>query len=124
MLLDVEKLSITYQDQPTVENVNFDLKAGEILAIVGESGSGKTSVIRAILGCLSGTGRISQGEIRFAGRNLVQLTNKEWLSLRGKDIAMIFQDSGNMLNPVQTIGRQFVEYLQLERQLLGLPLRH
>ena len=113
MLLDVKNLSIAYQGKPTVSNVNFDLQAGEIMAIVGESGSGKTSVIRAILGCLSGNGQVEGGQINFGGRDIAHLSNKEWLSIRGKDIAMIFQDSGNMLNPVQTIGKQFVEYLQL-----------
>ena len=113
MLLDVKNLAITYQGQPAVSDVNFDLSAGEIMAIVGESGSGKTTVIRAILGCLSGTGQVSGGQINFDGRDIARLSNKDWLAIRGKDIAMIFQDSGNMLNPVQTIGRQFVEYLQL-----------
>lgn len=117
MLLTVKELAIAYQGKTTVADVNFDLQAGEIMAIVGESGSGKTSVIRAILGCLSGTGNVSGGEINFAGRDIAHLSNKEWLSLRGKDIAMIFQDSGNMLNPVQTIGKQFVEYIQLHSSL-------
>lgn len=117
MLLDVKNLSIEYQGKPTVEGVTFGLEPGEILAIVGESGSGKTSVIRAILGCLSGTGRVSGGEIDFAGRKLLSLTNKEWLELRGKDVAMIFQDSGNMLNPVRTIGSQFVEYMQVHSSM-------
>ena len=106
MLLDVKNLSIAYQGKPTVSNVNFDLSAGEIMAIVGESGSGKTSVIRAILGCLSGNGQVEGDQINFGGRDIAHLSNKEWLSIRGKDIAMIFQDSGNMLNPVQTIGKQ------------------
>ena len=113
MLLDVKNLAITYQGQPAVTDVNFDLSAGEIMAIVGESGSGKTTVIRSVLGCLSGTGRVSGGQINFDGRDIARLSNKDWLAIRGKEIAMIFQDSGNMLNPVQTIGRQFVEYLQL-----------
>ena len=117
MLLDVKNLSIAYQGKPTVSNVNFDLQAGEIMAIVGESGSGKTSVIRAILGCLSGNGQVAGGQINFDGRDIAHLSNKEWLSIRGKDIAMIFQDSGNMLNPVQTIGKQFVEYLQLHSSM-------
>ena len=117
MLLDVKNLSIAYQGKPTVSNVNFDLQAGEIMAIVGESGSGKTSVIRAILGCLSGNGQVEGGQINFDGRDIAHLSNKEWLSIRGKDIAMIFQDSGNMLNPVQTIGKQFVEYLQLHSSM-------
>ncbi|MBP3781560.1 MAG: ABC transporter ATP-binding protein, partial [Selenomonas sp.] len=113
MLLDVKNLAITYQGQPAVTDVNFDLSAGEIMAIVGESGSGKTTVIRSVLGCLSGTGQVSGGQINFDGRDIARLSNKDWLAIRGKEIAMIFQDSGNMLNPVQTIGRQFVEYLQL-----------
>lgn len=117
MLLNVKELAIDYQGKNTVTNVNFDLSAGEIMAIVGESGSGKTSVIRAILGCLSGTGQVSAGEINFNGRDIAHLSNKEWLAIRGKDMAMIFQDSGNMLNPVQTIGRQFVEYIQLHSKL-------
>ena len=117
MLLDVKNLSIEYQGKPTVEGVTFGLEPGEILAIVGESGSGKTSVIRALLGCLSGNGRVSGGEMVFAGQSLINLSNKEWLSLRGKDMAMIFQDSGNMLNPVQTIGKQFVEYIQIHSEL-------
>ena len=117
MLLDVKKLSIEYQGKPTVSDVNFDLSAGEIMAIVGESGSGKTSVIRAVLGCLSGNGQVAAGQINFDGRDIAHLSNKDWLAIRGKDIAMIFQDSGNMLNPVQTIGKQFVEYLQLHSSL-------
>jgi peptide/nickel transport system ATP-binding protein len=117
MLLDVKNLSIEYQGKPTVEAVSFSLAPGEILAIVGESGSGKTTVIRAILGCLSGSGRVSGGEIDFAGRQLLAMSNKEWLEIRGRDMAMIFQDSGNMLNPVQTIGKQFVEYIRLHSEL-------
>ena len=117
MLLDVKNLSIEYQGTPTVQDVSFSLEPGEILALVGESGSGKTSVIRALLGCLSGNGRVSGGEMVFAGKSLMNLSNKDWLSLRGKDMAMIFQDSGNMLNPVQTIGKQFVEYIQIHSEL-------
>ncbi len=117
MLLDVKNLSIAYQGNPTVSDISFDLQAEEILAIVGESGSGKTSVIRAIIGCLSGNGQVAGGQINFGGRDIAHLSNKKWLSIRGKDIAMIFQDSGNMLNPVQTIGKQFVEYLQLHSSM-------
>lgn len=117
MLLDVKNLSIEYKGRPTVEQVSFGLEPGEILAIVGESGSGKTSVIRAILGCLSGGGQVSSGEVSFDGRDLLSLSAGQWLEIRGRDMAMIFQDSGNMLNPVRTIGSQFVEYLQLHGQL-------
>lgn len=114
MLLNIDNLAIAYPDnsESTVRDVNFSLNKGEILTIVGESGSGKTSIIRAILGCLSGSGFVSEGQILFEDKDLIQYTNKDWLELRGKHISMIFQDSGNMMNPVQTIGYQFVEYLQ------------
>ncbi|HAF31716.1 MAG TPA: ABC transporter ATP-binding protein, partial [Anaerovibrio sp.] len=114
MLLEINDLDITYGDNtPTVENVKLSLNEGEILTIVGESGSGKTTVIRSILGLLSGDGHVSKGTLSFKGRDLKTLSLKEWRELRGKDISMIFQDSGNMLNPVQTIGHQFREYIQL-----------
>lgn len=117
MLLKVENLAVSYgEGAPTVEGVGFELDKGEVLAIVGESGSGKTTVIRAILGVISGSGRVSGGSIVFEGRSLAELSPDEWLSLRGGRIAMIFQDTGAMLNPVQTIGRQFVEYLQTHKE--------
>ena len=114
LLVEVKNLDISYTDtpEPLVKNVNLSLDKGEVLTIVGESGSGKTTVIRAILGVLSGTGYISNGSIHFAGQDLTHLSNKEWLQLRGKNISMIFQDCGNMMNPVQTIGHQYIEYIQ------------
>lgn len=114
LLVEVKNLDISYTDtpEPLVKNVSLSLDKGEVLTIVGESGSGKTTVIRAILGVLSGTGYISNGSIHFAGQDLTHLSNQEWLKLRGKNISMIFQDCGNMLNPVQTIGHQYIEYIQ------------
>ena len=114
LLVEVKNLDISYTDtpEPLVKNVSLSLDKGEVLTIVGESGSGKTTVIRAILGVLSGTGYISNGSIHFAGQDLTHLSNQEWLKLRGKNISMIFQDCGNMMNPVQTIGHQYIEYIQ------------
>ncbi|WP_407398815.1 ABC transporter ATP-binding protein [Anaerovibrio sp.] len=118
MLLEINDLDITYGDgSPTVENVQLSLNEGEILTIVGESGSGKTTVIRSVLGLLSGDGHVSKGKINFKGKDLYGLSHAEWRELRGKDISMIFQDSGNMLNPVQTIGHQFREYIQLHSDM-------
>ena len=119
MLLSVKNLNITYgkNSVPTVENVNFNLDEGKILTIVGESGSGKTTVIRAILNVLASGGKISSGEIIFEGKNLLELNSDEWRKLRGKNISMIFQDSGNMMNPVQTIGKQYVEYIQIHSDI-------
>ena len=115
MLLEVSKLDISYakSSKPTVHDVNFTLDDGEILAIVGESGSGKTTVIRAILNVLPGGGHVSNGSITFDGKNLLSLDANGWRNLRGEKISMIFQDSGNMMNPVRTIGSQFVEYIQV-----------
>ena len=112
MLLDVKNLDIVYGETPAVADVSFSLDDGKILAIVGESGSGKTTVIRAILNVLGGTGRVAKGSMLFQGKDLTQYREKDWRSLRGKKISMIFQDSGNMLNPVRTIGHQFIAYIR------------
>ena len=119
MLLSVSDLEISYAKSkvPTVQGVNFQLNEGEILTIVGESGSGKTTVIRAILNVLPGGGKVTKGEMIFDGKNLRELDNDGWRKVRGKDISMIFQDSGNMMNPVHTIGKQFVEYIQVHSDL-------
>ena len=119
MLLKVSDLDISYgkNNSPVVQNVNFELDEGKILTIVGESGSGKTTVIRAILNVLPGGGRVSRGSIVFGGKDLSTLDSAGWRSLRGKDISMIFQDAGNMMNPVRTIGSQFVEYIQVHSDL-------
>ena len=119
MLLNVSDLTIQYgkNKQPTVQNVSFSLNSGEIMAIVGESGSGKTTVIRAILGCLPASGKVTAGKIIFENRDLLTYSNKDWLNLRGKNISMIFQDSGNMLNQILPIGRQFTEYLRVHDNL-------
>ncbi|WP_126940505.1 ABC transporter ATP-binding protein [Veillonella sp. CNR 79/14] len=115
MLLSIKNLAVTYgnNSNPTIAGVNLDLAEGEIVSIVGESGSGKTTVIRALLGVLPNTGRVSEGSITFDGQDLLGFSTKDWLDLRGNHIAMIFQDSGNMMNPIQTIGKQFVEFIQL-----------
>ena len=117
MLLKISDLDISYSDKLTVQDVNFELEEGKILTIVGESGSGKTTVIRAILNVLPGGGKISRGKIIFEDKNLLELNNSEWRSLRGKNISMIFQDSGNMMNPVKTIGDQYIEYIQVHSDL-------
>lgn len=112
MLLDVKNLDISYGDRLTVTGANLQLNKGEILSIVGESGSGKTTVIRAIMGCLPGAGRVSGGSITFDGRDVLQNTPDEWRKMYGGEMSMIFQDSGNMINPIRRIGEQFIDYIQ------------
>ena len=113
-MLELQDVSVTYGKNaaPTVEGISLRMEPGQIISLVGESGSGKSTVIRAILGCLPGDGRVSGGEIRFEGRALTGLSPEEWRSLRGSEISMIFQDSGAMLNPIRRIGSQYVEYIR------------
>ncbi|MBR5980723.1 MAG: ABC transporter ATP-binding protein [Firmicutes bacterium] len=112
MLLEVKNLDISYGSRRTVEDVNLELERGEILSIVGESGSGKPTVIRAIMGCLPGAGRVSGGDIFYDGRSLLENTPEQWREMRGTAMSMIFQDSGSMLNPIRTIGSQFCDYIR------------
>ena len=101
-------MEISYGSKVTVTGANIELKKGEILSIVGESGSGKTTVIRAIMGCLPGNGRVSGGKIVFDGKSLLDNTPEEWRQMCGTEISMIFQDSGNMINPIRRIGEQLL----------------
>jgi oligopeptide/dipeptide ABC transporter ATP-binding protein len=92
-----------------VNDVSFELKAGEILGLVGESGSGKSVLGYSILGLVDPPGRIASGSIRFGGTELVGLPPEQMRRLRGKRIAMIFQDPMMTLNPVLSIETQMVE---------------
>ncbi|MGX9965337.1 ABC transporter ATP-binding protein [Roseomonas sp. F4] len=89
-----------------VEGVSFTLQRGEILGLVGESGSGKSVTGFSLIGLVDPPGRIVSGSIRFDGQELVGLTQPEMRKLRGKRIAMVFQDPAATLNPVLTIGQQ------------------
>lgn len=108
-ILTVENLSIAYQGVPAVMDVNFTLERGKVLTIVGESGSGKTTVIRALMGLLPVGGEVTEGTMIFNGQDLRALSKSQWRAIRGKDMAMIFQDSGSALDPIVRIGKQFRE---------------
>ena len=95
-----------------VNGVNFDVMPGEILAIVGESGSGKSVTAMSVLGLLPDNATRT-GSIRFGGKDLVDMSQKELTALRGGDISMIFQDPIAALNPVFTIGFQLGEAVRL-----------
>lgn len=111
-MLEIKDLCIQYgSNPPSVENFNLSMKKGEIVSIVGESGSGKTTVIRAVLGALAGSGRVANGDICFNNESLLKKTRDEWRELRGTNISMIFQDCGSTLNPLRKIGSQYVEYI-------------
>ena len=118
-MLDIQNISVTFEKNPesAVAGVNLEMKRGEMVCIVGESGSGKTTVNRAVLGCLPGGGYVSEGNIRFEGKSLLGFSREDWRKLRGKDISMIFQDSGAMINPVRRIGAQYVEYIRTHEKM-------
>lgn len=111
-MLEIKNITISYQDRPAVKDFSMSLKEGKIASLVGESGSGKTTVIRAVLGLLAGGGKVTEGDILFEGKSLLNHTPDQWRRLRGTDISMIFQESGAMLNPIRKIGDVFVEYIR------------
>jgi oligopeptide/dipeptide ABC transporter ATP-binding protein len=117
MLLDVHGLKIDYSSPGgtvhAVDGVSFTAAKGEIFVIVGESGSGKSTLGLSIPGLIDrSNGSIRGGSIKFKGKDLVGLSERELRGFRGQEIAMIFQNARASLNPVTTIGRQLVETLQ------------
>jgi oligopeptide/dipeptide ABC transporter ATP-binding protein len=115
-LLTVEDLRVQFWTQRgtihAVNGISFDLAPGETLGIVGESGCGKSVTSLALLGILPRAGRVTSGTAMFGDRDLFKLSDRELRRVRGRDIAMIFQDPMTSLNPVLTIGRQIREALE------------
>lgn len=116
-MLEIKDITICYKARPTVKHFSMTLGEGEIATLVGESGSGKTTVIRAVMGLLAGGGKVTEGDILFEGKSLLNNTPDAWRKLRGTDISMIFQDSGAMLNPTRKIGKLFVEYIRTHEKI-------
>ena len=116
-LLSVQDLHVQFSTERgtvyAVNGISFDIAAGETLGIVGESGCGKSVTSLALLGILAGNGRVSKGSAMYGGRDLLALKDEELRSIRGREIAMIFQDPMTALNPVLTVGRQLREALEV-----------
>ncbi|WP_020664963.1 ABC transporter ATP-binding protein [Amycolatopsis benzoatilytica] len=111
-VLVVEDLTVQFPTADglvnAVRGVNYQLRRGEVLGIVGESGSGKSVTSLAVMGLLPKTAKVS-GSIRFGGKELLKASEKELNTVRGKGIAMVFQDPMTSLNPVYTVGDQIAE---------------
>lgn len=113
VLLSVKNLSTYFgsgdETVKAVNNISFDIKAGETFALVGESGSGKSISAFSVMRLLPSAARITSGEINYGGTNLLNLTEAEMRNVRGSGISMIFQEPMTSLNPVMTIGQQIIE---------------
>ena len=112
-ILEVKDLKVNFKTHNgTVEAIrgaNFELYKGETLAIVGESGSGKSVTTKVLMGILAKNGVIESGTAMYKNQDLCKLSKKEFVDIRGKEIAMIFQDPMTSLNPTMTIGKQIRE---------------
>ncbi|MDO4778104.1 MAG: ABC transporter ATP-binding protein [Tissierellia bacterium] len=115
-ILSVKDLEVKFKvrdrELTAIRNISLDFEEGKVVAIVGESGSGKSVFTKTFTGMLEINGRVSNGEIWFEGQDLAKYsTDKEWLNIRGKKIATIFQDPMTSLNPIRTIGYQISEVI-------------
>jgi len=119
-ILEVKHLSTHFFTRggliKAADDVSFKIEAGSTLALVGESGSGKSITSLSIMRLVPPPGKITQGEIIFDGRDLMKLDDEQVRRLRGREIAMIFQDPMTSLNPVYTVGDQIAEAIELHER--------
>ena len=115
-MLRIRKLSVQFgsgeEAVEALKNVNLEVRSGTITALIGESGSGKSAAALSVFGLLDRSGRVTAGEVWLDDTDLLRLKPSELRKRRGKDMAMIFQDPVNALNPVLTIGRQMIETIR------------
>jgi dipeptide transport system ATP-binding protein len=121
-LLEVRNLRVSFGGFVAVDGVDFDAAEGELLGIVGESGSGKSVSMMAVMGLIDQAGQVSADVLRFDGHDLLKLNAAQRRRLVGKDIAMVFQDALNSLNPSHTVGDQVREVLRVHLGLRGAAL--
>ena len=122
LLLDVQDLGVSFVTRmgtnKAVDGISFSVKTGQITAIIGESGSGKSVACYSMLGLVPmPPGRIDGGRALFEGRDLLQLSEAELRKIRGRDVAMIFQDPMTCLNPFMTVGKQLMEPLLYHKKV-------
>ncbi len=121
-LLKIKNLKTRFHTEDgivkAVNGVSYEMEKGEVLGVVGESGCGKSVHALSIMRLIQiPPGEIADGEIWFEGRNLLELDEREIRKIRGRDIAMVFQDPMTSLNPVYTVGFQIVEALKLHKNM-------
>jgi len=120
-LLAVEGLRVDFRtrhgDLRAIDNVSFEIKKGEILGMVGESGAGKSLIGATLIGLLPQNARVSGGTIKFKGREIQDLRGEARRALRGRSIAMIYQDPLTSLNPLYTVGSQISDTIFMTRKV-------
>jgi peptide/nickel transport system ATP-binding protein len=120
-MLSVRDLKVSFRTEQgvvrAIDGVSFDVAEGEILGVVGESGSGKTVSLLAVMGLITDPNAVIEGSIKYQGRELVGLSPREMRKLRGREIAMIFQDPMTALTPVYTIGWQIAEQIRAHNKI-------
>ncbi|HEV8156421.1 MAG TPA: ABC transporter ATP-binding protein [Gaiellales bacterium] len=126
-LLEVRDLSVSFRTQDgtvhAVDNVSFTVNRGEVLGIVGESGSGKSVTAMTLMRLILDQNAVFSGEVLFDGRDLMQLSQRDMLQVRGTRIAMIFQDPMTSLNPVYRVGWQIEEQLRAHEDMSAKQAR-
>lgn len=126
-VLDVRNLTTrvaTAEGAKTIINdISFQLRLGETLCVAGESGSGKSVTSLSIMGLLPSSAKVTSGEIRLDGRDLLKLSDRQMQEVRGGDVAMIFQEPMTSLNPVMTVGAQLTEAITAHHDLRGAAAR-
>lgn len=127
-ILTVKELEVQFnlrgQVLTAIRGISLDIYKGESLAIVGESGSGKSVFTKTFMGMLDKNGKVTKGEILYNGMDLAKFSSeKDWLKIRGKEVAMVFQDPMTSLNPLKTVGKQIQEALELHQNLHGHAAR-
>ena len=116
--VSIERLTVAFDGTQVVHGIDLQIERGEALGLVGESGCGKSVTWLAALGLLPGKARVG-GSVKIDGQELIGASRKQAEQVRGKRIAMIFQDPSSSLNPVHRVGRQIMESLSLHRGLKG-----
>ena len=127
-ILTVKDLEVQFnlrgQVLTAIRGISLDIYKGESLAIVGESGSGKSVFTKTFMGMLDKNGKVTKGEILYNGMDLAKFSSeKDWLKIRGKEVAMVFQDPMTSLSPLKTVGKQIQEALELHQNLHGHAAR-
>lgn len=118
-MLALNNISIAYDDNIIIQDFSMRINKGEVVCIVGESGSGKTSLIKSIAGLLPLHCSILDGDILYNKSSLLSLSESQFNKLRGKEISIVFQDSGLALNPIRKIGKQFIQFILTHQKEIG-----